>query len=122
MRRAAKQAPCWLTADSSFSTRRSIGALRRPSIGRRPRTPACAACWRRERRGSGEGRGRGDRRAGVLRTLQAADIGGIRAILVHAVSEDAKRFYESCGFAVSPLDPLTLMITVADAEKALRRG
>ena len=63
--RAAKLAPCWLTADSSFSTRRSIGALRRPSTSRRPRTPACAACWRLERRGSGEGRGRSDRRAGA---------------------------------------------------------
>src|SRR5439155_8068813 len=70
----------------------------------------------------GRGIGRGLLRDAVLRTLQAADIGGIRAILVHAVSEDAKRFYESCGFAVSPVDPMTLMITVGDAEKALRRG
>jgi GNAT superfamily N-acetyltransferase len=70
----------------------------------------------------GRGLGRGLLRDAVLRTLQAADIGGIRAILVHATSEDAKRFYESCGFAVSPVDPMTLMITVADAEKALTRG
>lgn len=69
----------------------------------------------------GRGIGRGLLRDGILRTLQAADIGGIRAILVHAMSEDAKRFYESCGFASSPVDPMTLMITVADAEKALGR-
>lgn len=56
---------------------------------------------------------------GLRRTLQAAAIAGIRAILVHAISEDVKRFYERCGFATSPLDPMTLMITVADAEKAL---
>ncbi len=68
----------------------------------------------------GTGIGRGLLRDAVLRTLQAADIAGIRAILVHAISEDAKRFYESCGFDVSPLDPMTLMITVADAEKALK--
>jgi GNAT superfamily N-acetyltransferase len=55
----------------------------------------------------------------VLRTLQAAEIGGIRAILVHAISEDAKRFYERYGFKVSPVDPMTLMITTADAKKAL---
>ena len=58
-------------------------------------------------------------RDAVLRTLQAADIAGIRAILVHAISEDAKKFYERCGFSPSPLDPMTLMITIADAEKSL---
>ena len=58
-------------------------------------------------------------RDAVLRTLQAAQIGGIRAILVHAISEEAKRFYQRYGFAVSPVDPLTLIITVAEAEKAV---
>lgn len=51
--------------------------------------------------------------------MQAADIAGIRAILVLAVSEDAKRFYQRCGFQPSPLDPLTLMITMRDAHRAL---
>jgi GNAT superfamily N-acetyltransferase len=59
-------------------------------------------------------------RDAILRTLQAADIAGIRAILVHAISEDAKKFYERSGFYPSPVDPMTLMITLADAEKALR--
>ena len=63
--------------------------------------------------------GRSLLRDAVLRTLQAAEIGGIRAILVHAISEEAKRFYERYGFSVSPADPMTLMITVADAKKAL---
>jgi GNAT superfamily N-acetyltransferase len=58
-------------------------------------------------------------RDAVLRTLQAAKIGGIRAILVHAISEEARRFYQRHGFGTSPVDPLTLMITVAEAEKAL---
>jgi GNAT superfamily N-acetyltransferase len=58
-------------------------------------------------------------RDAVVRTLQAAEIGGIRAILVDAISEDAKRFYERHGFQVSPVDPMILMITVADAKKAL---
>ena len=58
-------------------------------------------------------------RDAVIRTLQAAGIAGIRAILVSAISEDAKRFYERHGFAVSPVDPMVLMITVADAGKAL---
>jgi GNAT superfamily N-acetyltransferase len=67
----------------------------------------------------GKGLGRALLRDAILRTLQAAAIGGIRAILVHAISDDAKRFYERYGFSPSPLDPMTLMITVADAEKAL---
>jgi GNAT superfamily N-acetyltransferase len=58
-------------------------------------------------------------RDAILRTLHAAEIGGIRAILVDAISEDAKRFYERYGFKASPVDPMILMITVADARKAL---
>jgi GNAT superfamily N-acetyltransferase len=56
-------------------------------------------------------------RDAVLRTLQASEIAGIRAILVHAISERAKRFYEDCGFIPSPVDPMMLMITVAEAAK-----
>jgi len=40
-------------------------------------------------------------------------------VLVHAISEDAKRFYERCGFQPSPVAPMTLMITLRDAAKAL---
>ena len=68
------------------------------------------------------GLGRALLRDAVLRTLQAADIAGIRAILVHAISEDAKRFYERCGFRPSPVDPMTLMITLRDAERELIEG
>jgi GNAT superfamily N-acetyltransferase len=57
-------------------------------------------------------------RDAVLRTLQAAEIAGVRAILVHAVSERAARFYQACGFIASPMEPMTLMITVAEAVKA----
>jgi GNAT superfamily N-acetyltransferase len=53
----------------------------------------------------------------VLRTLQAAEIAGIRAILVSAISAEAKRFYERCGFAASPVNAQTLMITVAEAAR-----
>ena len=55
----------------------------------------------------------------VLRTLQAAEIAGIRAILVHAISEAAKRYYENFGFVASPVDPMTVMITVAEAMNIL---
>jgi GNAT superfamily N-acetyltransferase len=61
-------------------------------------------------------------RDAIVRTLQAAEIAGIRAILVDAVSEHVKRFYERHGFRVSPIDPMVLMITVADAGNALSRN
>ncbi len=60
-------------------------------------------------------------RDAILRTVQAAELGGIRAVLVHAISEEAKRFYERHGFVESPIDPMTLMITIADARRALAR-
>lgn len=63
----------------------------------------------------GKGIGRALLRDAILRTLQAAEIAGIRAILVHAVSEEAKQFYERYGFTTSPVDPMTLMIRVKDA-------
>ena len=59
-------------------------------------------------------------RDAVLRTVQAAEIAGIRAILVHAISERAKRFYEKWGFIVSPVEPMTLMITMAEARKVMQ--
>jgi GNAT superfamily N-acetyltransferase len=58
-------------------------------------------------------------RDAVLRILQAAEIAGIRAIMVHAISDQAKRFYEKYGFTPSPADPMTLMITVAEAARIL---
>jgi GNAT superfamily N-acetyltransferase len=63
--------------------------------------------------------GAGLLRDAVLRTVQAAEIAGIRAILVHAISEPARRFYEGYGFVASPVDPLTVMITVAEAVRTM---
>jgi len=63
--------------------------------------------------------GTGLLRDAVLRTLQASQIAGVRAILVHAISEAAKRFYEQYGFVASPVDPLTMMITTAEAAKII---
>ena len=67
----------------------------------------------------GHGLGQGLLRDAVLRTLQAAEIAGIRAMLVHAISPDAQRFYERHGFARSPIDPMILMINLADVEREL---
>jgi len=55
----------------------------------------------------------------IQRTLIVAEHAGIRALLVHAISDKAKRFYLSAGFHESPLNDMTLMITVEEARKAL---
>jgi GNAT superfamily N-acetyltransferase len=62
----------------------------------------------------GKGIGRALVRDAGYRVIQAADIIGIRGLIVQAVSIEAKTFYEHMGFDVSPLDPMTLMITLAD--------
>jgi GNAT superfamily N-acetyltransferase len=53
------------------------------------------------------------------RVMHAADAIGIRALLVHALSDEAKAFYLRLGLDASPLDPMTLMVTVADLRAAL---
>ena len=68
-----------------------------------------------DRSWQGKGLGRALLKDEILRTLQASEIAGIRAILVHAISENAKLFYEKCGFTVSPIDEMTLMIRIKDA-------
>ncbi|BAY20573.1 hypothetical protein NIES2100_03150 [Calothrix sp. NIES-2100] len=62
----------------------------------------------------GQGLGRALFRDASLRVVQAADTIGIRGIIVHAISESAKDFYLALGFNVSPLQPMTLMITIND--------
>ena len=58
--------------------------------------------------------GRGLLKDALLRTLQAADIAGIRAIFVHAKDEEAGAFYERFGFEPSPIQPLQLMMLIKD--------
>ncbi|MDP4024113.1 GNAT family N-acetyltransferase [Methylobacterium sp. NEAU 140] len=62
----------------------------------------------------GQGLGRALFRDGALRVLHAADAIGIRGLLVHAISEEARSFYLGLGFDPSPIDPMTLMVTLAD--------
>jgi GNAT superfamily N-acetyltransferase len=67
----------------------------------------------------GHGLGRVLFRDGALRVLGAADAIGIRGIVVHAISEDAKQFYLALGFSESPLEPMTLMVTLGDLRATL---
>ncbi len=61
-------------------------------------------------------------RDAVLRALAAGATIGVRAILVHAISGDARTFYEQFGFRPSPVEPMTSMITLAEAERMLGAG
>ena len=54
----------------------------------------------------------------ALRVIRAADIIGIRAMIVHALSPQARAFYIGLGLEPSPLDPMTLMVTVAELRAA----
>ena len=65
------------------------------------------------------GLGRALFRDGARRVVHAAATIGIRGILVHAISDDAKTFYLALGFEVSPLEPMTLMVTLKDVQKSL---
>jgi GNAT superfamily N-acetyltransferase len=72
-----------------------------------------------DRKWQGRGIGRALFRDAAQRVAQAADVIGIRGIVVHAISEDAKKFYLALGFDPSPLEPMTLMVTLADVRSAL---
>ncbi len=67
----------------------------------------------------GKGLGSGMLKDALVRTLQAADLAGIRALVVHAKDDQASGFYERYGFARSPTDAHHLYILLKDARKTL---
>jgi len=70
----------------------------------------------------GKGMGRALVRDACLRVLSAAEVIGIRGILVHALSDEAQVFYKNVGFSPSPLDPMTLMVTLAEIRNTAAEG
>ncbi len=67
----------------------------------------------------GKGLGRALFRDGAKRIINAADTLGIRGLVVHAVSDEARAFYLALGLDPSPLEPMTLMVTLADLRASL---
>ncbi len=67
----------------------------------------------------GKGIGRALVRDAGLRVIQAADAIGIRGMVVQALTDEAKVFYERLGFEPSASDPMLLMVTLADLEASL---
>jgi len=76
---------------------------------------AVATSWQ------GKGLGSGLLKDAMLRTLQAADIAGIRAIAVHAKDDDARAFYERFGFVAAPTDPYHLFVLLKDVRAILKQ-
>lgn len=62
----------------------------------------------------GKGYGRASIRDAGLRVLQAADAIGIRGMVVQALSDEARSFYEAVGFEPSPIETNLLMVTLSD--------
>ncbi len=68
---------------------------------------------------AGQGVGAGLLKDAVLRTARlAGEEIGIRALLCHAIDENAKKFYLHHGFIESPIEPLTVMLNIAKLVKA----
>ena len=67
----------------------------------------------------GRGLGRALFQDAARRAIHAAEAIGIRGMMVHALSQDAKNFYLRLGLTESPLDAMIPMITIADRSNAL---
>lgn len=75
---------------------------------------AVATSWQ------GKGLGSGLLKDAMLRTLQAAEIAGIRALAVHAKGDEARAFYERFGFVAAPTDPYHMFVLLKDVRAILR--
>ncbi len=63
--------------------------------------------------------GAGLLRDAMLRTVRAAELAGIRALVVHAKDDEARGFYERFGFEASPSDPCHLSILLKDVRRTI---
>ena len=72
-----------------------------------------------DRKWQRSGLGSGLLRDAVLRTYNVSKLVGVRVLLVHALSGDAKKIYLRHGFMQSPIDPMTLMLNLQDVHRAL---
>lgn len=72
-----------------------------------------------DRRYQDQGLGKALLRDAMLRAVTVASDAGVFAILLHALSDRARRFYLSRGFVESPLQPMTLMMTLATVRSIL---
>ena len=67
----------------------------------------------------GKGLGKALLRDALTRISQAADVVGVRAVLVHAINDAARSFYLHHGFQPSPVDPMELMMLMKDLRASI---
>jgi GNAT superfamily N-acetyltransferase len=77
------------------------------------------ACWAVHKQEQHRGIGRALLKDAFLRTVQAADIGGLRAILVDAIDDRMALFYRNHGFQDCPVGEHKLMISIQDVRMSL---
>lgn len=69
---------------------------------------------------TGHGIGSGLLKDAILRTLRTGEELGVRALLCHAIDDAARTFYLQRGFIESPLEPMTLMLSLSRLQGGLR--
>jgi predicted N-acetyltransferase YhbS len=67
----------------------------------------------------GKGIGKGLLKDAVLKTVNASQIAGLRAMLIHAKDDKAKVYYEQFGFEESRTNKYHLMLTITDLQNNL---
>jgi len=67
----------------------------------------------------GQGVGKALLRDAMQRTVQAAEIAGIRAFAVHAKDAEARSFYQKFDFIASPTDPMHLFVLLKDVRRVV---
>jgi GNAT superfamily N-acetyltransferase len=72
-----------------------------------------------DHRWQGRGVGKASLKDAMLRTLQAADIAGIRSFAVHAKDEEVRRFYLKFDSIPSPSDPMHLFVLLKDVRRII---
>lgn len=72
-----------------------------------------------DERHNGRGIGPGLLREAMQRTLQTAEIAGVRALIVHATDDDAVGFYSKYGFRIFPAGTRTLFLPIETVRQAM---
>lgn len=66
---------------------------------------------------AGRGLGSGLLKDAILRSLRLSQDLGVRALLCHSINETAKAFYLHHGFIESPMEPLTVLLSLSKARR-----
>lgn len=113
--RAGRVVGFYALASASVERRNATGAVRRNMP--EPIPVILLSRLAVDRQEQGKGLGRGLLRDGIIRSVRAAELIGVRALLVHAIDDDARKFYSDFGFAPSPTDPMHLLLLIKDARR-----